>query len=79
MRDAQLAASGIDKEAAVQAKNADAYVEWGPLGRAFQSKQPTVVLIDEMDKADIDFPNDLLLELDEQRFEVTEVNPSSAP
>ena len=32
----------------------------------------TVVLIDEIDKADIDFPNDLLLELDEQRFTITE-------
>ncbi|MBD2773593.1 AAA family ATPase [Iningainema tapete] len=37
----------------------------------------TVVLIDEIDKADIDFPNDLLLELDEKRFEVAEVKQSS--
>lgn len=77
LRDAQLAASKIDEEAAVQAKNADAYVEWGPLGRAFRKEQPTIVLIDEIDKADIDFPNDLLLELDEQRFEVTEVKQNS--
>ncbi|WP_414570150.1 AAA family ATPase [Nostoc sp. CCY 9925] len=77
LRDAQLAASKIDEEAAIQAKNADAYVEWGPLGRAFRNEQPTVVLIDEIDKADIDFPNDLLLELDEQRFEVTEVKQNS--
>ncbi|MFN6568787.1 MoxR family ATPase [Dendronalium sp. ChiSLP03b] len=77
LRDAQLAASKIDEEAAVQAKNADAYVEWGSLGRAFRNEQPTVVLIDEIDKADIDFPNDLLLELDEQRFEVTEVKHNS--
>ena len=78
LRDAQLAASKIDEEAAVQAKNADAYVEWGPLGRAFRNEQQTVVLIDEIDKADIDFPNDLLLELDEQRFEVTEVKQNSS-
>src|SRR6202011_4883095 len=48
------------------------YVRWGPLGQAFQSQQRSVVLIDEVDKADIDFPNDLLLELDEQRFFVEE-------
>jgi len=41
-------------------------------GRAFQNDRRTVLLIDEIDKADIDFPNDLLLELDEQRFEVEE-------
>ena len=77
LRDAQLAASGIDKDAAEQAKNADAYVEWGPLGRAFRNERRTVVLIDEIDKADIDFPNDLLLELDEKRFEVIEVKQTS--
>lgn len=37
LRDAQLAASKIDEEAAVKAKNADAYVELGPLGRAFRN------------------------------------------
>jgi hypothetical protein len=50
LRDAQLAASQIDDEAAIRAKNADAYVEWGPLGRAFRSDLPSVVLIDEIDK-----------------------------
>ncbi|MBW4498360.1 MAG: hypothetical protein KME57_01900 [Scytonema hyalinum WJT4-NPBG1] len=50
MPDAQLAASQIDDEAAIRAKNADAYVEWGPLGRAFRSDLPSVVLIDEIDK-----------------------------
>lgn len=78
LRDAQLAASGIDDEAAVRAKNPDAYVEWEALGRAFLNDLPTVVLIDEIDKADIDFPNDLLLELDEKRFEVAEVKQSSS-
>jgi MoxR-like ATPase len=77
LRDAQLAASGMDDEAALKAKNSDAYVEWGPLGRAFLNEKPTVVLIDEIDKADIDFPNDLLLEFDEKRFEVGEVKQSS--
>ncbi|WP_309230087.1 AAA family ATPase [Oscillatoria sp. FACHB-1407] len=77
LRDAQLANSGVDPDAAIRAKNSDAYVEWGPLGRAFQNDQRTVVLIDEIDKADIDFPNDLLLELDELRFEVSEVKDTS--
>ncbi len=77
LRDAQLANSGIDEDAAFRAKDADAYVEWGPLGRAFLNDEPTVVLIDEIDKADIDFPNDLLLEIDESRFTVAEVKASS--
>lgn len=42
------------------------YVTWGALGKAFQVKEsPAVVLIDEIDKADLDFPNDLLTVLDE--------------
>jgi len=44
------------------------YVRWGALGNAFQLKDcPAVVLIDEIDKADIDFPNDLLTVLDDPR------------
>lgn len=77
LRDAQLAASGVDREAADRAKNADAYIEWGPLGEAFLSEKRAVVLIDEIDKADIDFPNDLLLELEEKRFTVSEVKKES--
>jgi MoxR-like ATPase len=49
-----------------------AYIRWGPLGLAFRNPRRTVLLIDEIDKADIDFPNDLLLELDERRFRVEE-------
>ena len=48
------------------------YIRMGPLGRAFQSEKPVVVLIDEIDKADMEFPNDLLRELDEMRFDVME-------
>lgn len=73
LRDAQLAAVGrITNEQIQKIDNPSTYVRWGPLGRAFQSKHRTVVLIDEIDKADIDFPNDLLIELDEQRFLVEE-------
>lgn len=74
LRDAQLAATGrvIKDEDIPRISNPATYVQWGPLGRAFQNTQRSVVLIDEIDKADIDFPNDLLLELDEQRFIVDE-------
>ena len=50
------------------------YFTPGPLGRAFQTDRLSIVLIDEIDKADIDFPNDLLLELDQSRFIVSELN-----
>jgi MoxR-like ATPase len=48
------------------------YIKLGPLGRSFQAKGRVVLLIDEVDKADIEFPNDLLHELDRMRFVVTE-------
>ena len=50
------------------------YIKLGPLGRAFRSEQQTVVLIDEIDKADIEFPNDLLHELDAMSFDIVETN-----
>jgi MoxR-like ATPase len=48
------------------------YIKRGPLWEAFESQQPAVVLIDEIDKADIEFPNDLLRELDRMEFYVYE-------
>jgi MoxR-like ATPase len=48
------------------------YIRLGPLGEAFRSPERVVLLIDEVDKADLEFPNDLLNELDEMRFVVTE-------
>jgi MoxR-like ATPase len=48
------------------------YIKRGPLWEAFESEQPAVVLIDEIDKADIEFPNDLLRELDRMEFYVYE-------
>ncbi len=51
------------------------YVTLGPLGRAIaraEHGRRSVVLIDEIDKADLDFPNDLLWELDRMEFEVPE-------
>ena len=48
------------------------YIKPGPLGRAFASSERVVLLIDEVDKADLEFPNDLLDELDRMRFTVVE-------
>jgi MoxR-like ATPase len=48
------------------------YIRRGVLWEAFASENPAVVLIDEIDKADIEFPNDLLRELDRMEFHVYE-------
>jgi MoxR-like ATPase len=48
------------------------YIKLGPLGRAFGGSERVVILIDEVDKADIEFPNDLLHELDRMRFHIHE-------
>src|SRR5262245_6794401 len=50
------------------------YIKLGPLGRAFRSEARTVLLIDEVDQADLEFPNDLLHELDRSRFHITETS-----
>lgn len=70
LHDAQLTRTG--KQSKSQVENLDNYIKLGALGRAFKNEQRTVVLIDEIDKADIDFPNDLLRELDEQKFTIDE-------
>ena len=67
--DAQLGEAGEDS------RNIKKYIRLGPLGRAIARAQygrRSVVLIDEIDKADIDFPNDLLWELDRLEFRVIE-------
>jgi MoxR-like ATPase len=48
------------------------YIKLGPLGEALAAESRVVLLIDEIDKADIEFPNDLLLELDAMRFRIDE-------
>lgn len=74
--DAQLGDLGPrDKHGARLASEIDNYIRFGPLGKAIARAQfgrPSVVLIDEIDKADLDFPNDLLYELDRLRFKVHE-------
>ncbi|HEY1905808.1 MAG TPA: MoxR family ATPase [Myxococcaceae bacterium] len=55
-------------------KDVGHYIRWGPLGQAFRSRGRVVLLIDEVDKADLEFPNDLLHELDRMRFRVMETD-----
>ena len=50
------------------------YIKLGPLGRALKAERRVVLLIDEVDKADLEFPNDLLHELDCMRFRIQETN-----
>ena len=50
------------------------YISIGPLGQALIADQRVVLLIDEVDKADLEFPNDLLRELDEMAFHIPETD-----
>ncbi|VCU69873.1 ATPase family associated with various cellular activities (AAA) [Pigmentiphaga humi] len=64
LRDSQL---GDEK-----VRNIENYIVRGVLWQAFAAPEPVVLLIDEIDKADIEFPNDLLRELDRMEFHVYE-------
>ncbi|MEM7434970.1 MAG: MoxR family ATPase, partial [Myxococcota bacterium] len=48
------------------------YIKLGPMGEAFDANERVVLLIDEIDKADVEFPNDLLNELDRMQFHIDE-------
>ena len=77
LRDTQLIATPNlsereRKRLTTRLNDPEGYITFGALGRALRNDHRTVVLIDEIDKADIDFPNDLLLELDEKRFRIDE-------
>ena len=48
------------------------YIKYGKIGEAFLSEEQVVLLIDEIDKADLEFPNDLLWEMDQMEFYVQE-------
>src|SRR5690606_9961989 len=54
------------------------YIKLGPLGQAFAAGEKRVLLIDEVDKADLEFPNDLLHELDRMRFRIIETGEEVA-
>lgn len=62
--DSQFGGHGVDDIAS--------YIKLGKLGEAFQSPEQVVLLIDEIDKADLEFPNDLLWELDQMEFYIPE-------
>ena len=62
--DSQFGNEGVD--------NIAKYIKLGKLGEAFQSEEQVVRLIDEIDKADLEFPNDLLWELDQMEFYIPE-------
>ena len=62
--DSQFGGEGVD--------NIAKYIKLGKLGEAFQSEEQVVLLIDEIDKADLEFPNDLLWELDQMEFYIPE-------
>ena len=62
--DSQFGTHGVDDIAR--------YIKLGKLGEAFQAEEQVVLLIDEIDKADLEFPNDLLWELDRMEFYIPE-------
>lgn len=62
--DGQFGEEGVDDIAK--------YIKLGKLGEAFDSDEQVVLLIDEIDKADLEFPNDLLWELDQMEFYINE-------
>lgn len=68
LRDSQLA--GV--EGSDRVRDINNYIVKGVLWQAFTAEQPVALLIDEIDKADIEFPNDLLRELDRMEFHVYE-------
>ncbi len=62
--DSQFGTAGVD--------DIKKYVKMGKLGEAFSSDEQVILLIDEIDKADLEFPNDLLWELDKMEFYIPE-------
>ncbi len=62
--DGQFGEEGVDDIAR--------YIKLGKLGEAFESDEQVILLIDEIDKADLEFPNDLLWELDQMEFYIHE-------
>ena len=62
--DSQFGGQGVD--------DIEKYVKLGKLGEAFTDQEQVILLIDEIDKADLEFPNDLLWELDRMEFHIPE-------
>ncbi|MBE6992891.1 MAG: MoxR family ATPase [Ruminococcaceae bacterium] len=68
--DSQFGEAGVDDIAK--------YIKLGKLGEAFKKEQRCILLIDEIDKADLEFPNDLLWELDRMEFHIPETGETVA-
>ena len=68
--DSQFGTAGVDDIAK--------YIKLGKLGEAFTADEQVVLLIDEIDKADLEFPNDLLWELDKMEFYIPETKETIA-
>lgn len=62
--DGQFGEEGVD--------DISRYIKLGKLGEAFEDEEQVILLIDEIDKADLEFPNDLLWELDQMEFYIHE-------
>jgi MoxR-like ATPase len=71
LRDSQMA-SVAGSDSSDRVRHVENYIVKGVLWQAFSAEEPTALLIDEIDKADIEFPNDLLRELDRMEFYVYE-------
>lgn len=72
LQDANTTGVGLEKD--------EKYIKYGQMGEALRNSgkgEPAILLIDEIDKADIDFPNDLLLELDQMKFIIPEIKDGS--
>ena len=68
--DSQFGGEGVD--------DIKKYIKLGKLGEAFSADEQVVLLIDEIDKADLEFPNDLLWELDQMEFYIPETKETIA-
>ena len=68
--DSQFGGEGVD--------DIKKYIKLGKLGEAFSSEEQVILLIDEIDKADLEFPNDLLWELDKMEFYIPETKETIA-
>jgi len=75
---ARLHDSRFGGESGANVRDIAKYIKLGPLGEALSAPSRVVLLIDEIDKADLEFPNDLLHELDVMRFRIDETGKEIA-
>ncbi len=78
LRDATIDGAGVNKTQL--SSNLSRYIKKGALAEAIEKSNKTecsILLIDEIDKADIDFPNDLLMELDKKEYKILELKKNN--